>query len=139
MKFPKTYAIDWDGTVVENRQFPRIGEPKPNAIHVMQRIIDEGGRIIIWTCRGGEEQAKGITEKLNEHGIYDFRLNDEFEDSKEYWKDSASPKVFADVYIDDRGIHTQGEIDWFEVEEILFPKQNAYGNLFEKYVDKSDK
>jgi hypothetical protein len=122
MKFPKTYAIDWDGTVVNDKQFPNIGEPKPNAINVMNRMLAEGSRIIIWTCRGGREQADGIRAKLNEYGIFDFMVNKEYPDSIEYWKDSLSPKVFADVYIDDRGIHTQGEIDWYEVEEILFPK-----------------
>jgi hypothetical protein len=88
----------------------------------MKKMQETGGRIIIWTCRGGMEQAVGIKKKLNEHGIFDFMVNDEFPDSRDFWKDSVSPKVFADVYIDDRGIHTQGEIDWFEVEEILFPK-----------------
>lgn len=120
--FPKTYAIDWDGTVVQDKQFPNIGEPKPNAINVMKRMLAEGGRIIIWTCRGGERQEQGIRAKLNEHGVYDFIVNDHFEDEKEYWTGQMSPKVFADVYIDDRGIHTMGEIDWYEVEEILFPK-----------------
>lgn len=122
MNFPRTYAIDWDGTVVSDKRYPKIGEPKPNAINVMKRMLAEGSRIIIWTCRGGREQEEGIRAKLNEHGIFDFMVNDEFPDSREYWKDTVSPKVFADVYIDDRGIHTQGEIDWYEVEEILFPK-----------------
>jgi hypothetical protein len=129
MNFPKTYAIDWDGTVVKNNQFPKVGEPKPNAINVMKRMLAEGHRIIIWTCRGGMEQEEKIRKKLNEHGIFDFMINDEFQDSRDFWTGSTSPKVFADVYIDDRGIHTQGEIDWYEVEEILFPRT----------VDKSDK
>lgn len=120
--FPKTYAIDWDGTVVKDKQYPRIGEPKPNAINVMKRMQETGGRIIIWTCRGGMEQQEKIRTKLNEYGIFDFMINEEFQDSRDFWAGSTSPKVFADVYIDDRGIHTMGEIDWFEVEEILFPK-----------------
>lgn len=122
MEFPKTYAIDWDGTIVKDKQYPKIGEPKPNAINVIERLINEGNRVIIWTCRGGREQEEGIVAKLNEYGIFDFMINDEFPDSKDFWKDASSPKVFADVYIDDRGIHTQGEIDWYEIEKIIFKK-----------------
>jgi hypothetical protein len=134
----KTFAIDWDGTIIPDRQYPKIGEPKPNAIHVMQRIVDEGGRIVIWTCRGGMEQQEGIKNKLNEHGFSDFIVNEHFQDTIDAF-DFASPKVFADIYIDDRSLFTR-KIDWFEIENILFPEEDKeYGGLFEKYVDKNTK
>lgn len=128
----KTYAIDWDGTIVKNGSFPSIGEIKPNFINVAKRIIDNGDRIIIWTCRGGKEQYKAITDKLNENGITDFLINEDYPDIKKRFKDQ-SPKVFADIYIDDRGLFSNG-IDWYEIEKILFPSKNmTYGDLFEKF------
>ena len=119
MKF-RTYALDWDGTIVDDNQYPAIGEPKPNAVNVIKRIIENGGKIIIWTCRGGKEQEDGIRDKLNEYGIFDFALNAHLSDTLDAFE-HHSPKVFADVYIDDRGIYTK-EIDWFEIERIIFDK-----------------
>lgn len=120
MKFPRTYAIDWDGTIIDDKQFPAIGEPKPNCIKVMKRILEEEkGIIIIWTCRGGREQEEGIRAKLAENGITDIIFNDHVPEVSAFFGGADSPKVFADVYIDDRGIFTK-KIDWFEIEEILF-------------------
>lgn len=117
----KTVAVDWDGTFVDDGQYPKIGQPKENAVKVLKRIIEEGGRILIWTCRGGHEQENGIAIRLKENGIYNFIINQHFQDVVDQFEHS-SPKVFADIYIDDRGIHTMGkEIDWYEVEQILFP------------------
>ena len=115
----KTIAVDWDGTFVDDGQFPEIGEPKPNAVKVVKRLIDSGARIIIWTCRGGEGQVKGITDKLNENGIYDFVVNKHIEDITSQFEYS-SPKVFCDVYIDDRSLHAVNGIDWFEIEKMIF-------------------
>lgn len=121
LPFPKIYAIDWDGTIIEDKQYPKIGEPKPNCINVMKKILASGGHIIIWTCRGGREQEEGIRAKLNEHGIYDFIFNDHHPEVNEFFGGADSPKVLADVYIDDRNIYSR-EIDWFEIEQILFPE-----------------
>lgn len=117
----KIIAIDWDGTIVENGYFPEIGVLKPNAINVIKRIINEGGQIIIWTCRGGEKQYKAIKNKLNENGVYDFIINDHSPDMLELFEKN-SPKVFADLYIDDRSLHAikKGGIDWYEIEKMLF-------------------
>lgn len=114
------FAIDWDGTIVPDGCYPKTGEPKPNAINVIERLINDGHKIIIWTCRGGMEQTECIRAKLNEYGIFDFIINEHLQETLDAFEHS-SPKVFADVYIDDRGIHTK-EIDWFEIEEIIFSK-----------------
>lgn len=117
----KTIAIDWDGTVVLDGQYPHAGEPKENSIEVMKRILDEGGIIIIWTCRSGYEQQVRITETLHKHGIHNFYFNEHVPHIASQFAES-SPKVFADIYIDDRGIHNYGrEINWYQVEQILFP------------------
>jgi hypothetical protein len=121
----KKFAIDWDGTVVENGFYPNVGEPKPNAIKVMQRIVDEGGEVAIWTCRGGRQQEQAITDKLHKLGFTNFIINEKFPEILELFEEH-SPKIFADVYIDDRGLFAPKEIDWYEVEKMLFPEEDKW-------------
>jgi hypothetical protein len=129
----KKIAIDWDGTVVKNGQYPEIGEPKPNAINVLQRIVNDGGKVAIWTCRGGKKQEQGIVDKLHELGFTEFIINKQFPDVLDEFEEH-SPKIFADLYIDDRALFAQKEIDWYEVERILFPEDN-YEKLFNNYFN----
>lgn len=117
----KTFAIDFDGTIIDEGYYPDVGVPKPNAINVMNRIIENGGRIIIWTCRGGKHQEEAIRIMLNTYRLYDFIINDNYQDVKDAYT-HPSPKVLADYYIDDRNIFFK-EIDWYEIENILFPPQ----------------
>lgn len=116
------WAIDFDGTIIEDGLYPDIGEPLPNVIHTMKRILDEGGNIAIWTARGSMEQAKLITEFLNGHGIYDFIVNDHFPVFLKKFG-NPSPKIYADYYIDDRSLHAANGIDWYEIEKMIFGKE----------------
>lgn len=116
----KTIAIDFDGTIIEEGIYPDFGEPKPNAIHTMKRLIDNGVKIIIWTCRGGEAQKEGIKNMLNKHGLYEFVINEHLPEVNEPFE-FTSPKVYCDLYIDDRNLFTE-KIDWYEIENILFDK-----------------
>lgn len=114
-----TIAIDFDGTLVYDGCYPNFGSIKPNAINVIKKIIDNGHRIIIWTCRGGEEQMNGIRKKLNKHGVFKFIINEHFKDTLDEFE-HFSPKVFASIYIDDRSLHAMHNgIDWFEIEDML--------------------
>lgn len=119
-KTTKSYSVDWDGTIVDEGLYPAIGEPKPNAIKVIKRLIEEGNKIIIWTCRGGENQAKAIIDVLNKHGVYDFVFNTHLQETLDMF-DTHSPKVYADYYIDDRSIYApKNGVDWFELEKLIF-------------------
>ncbi|AGI11846.1 phosphoheptose isomerase [Bacillus phage vB_BanS-Tsamsa] len=117
----KHVAIDFDGTIVNDGCYPAGGKFKENAVHVMKRIIAEGGFISIWTCRNGKEQEEVITEKLTNAGIYDFKLNAPFDYFTNIYGGDNARKIFADTYIDDRSIHAQQTgIDWYEIEKMLF-------------------
>lgn len=115
----KVYAIDFDGTIIDEGLFPNFGQPKPNCVNVIKRIIENRDKVIIWTCRGGEKQEKGIVDLLNSHGIYDFVINKHSQIMLDRFSGADSPKVFADIYIDDRNLYSK-EINWFEIETILF-------------------
>jgi len=46
-------AVDFDGTLSMG-PYPEIGNPKPYAVEMMNKLKDDGHYIILWTCRRGE-------------------------------------------------------------------------------------
>ncbi|MDS7057083.1 hypothetical protein NXG04_07275 [Klebsiella pneumoniae] len=117
----KHVAIDWDGTLVYDGAFPEEGFFKPHVVAVLKRIIAEGGDIVIWTCRNGQEQEEIITNKLVTEGITKFKINQPFDYFNNIYGEDKARKIFADVYIDDRSLHAQQTgIDWYEIEKMLF-------------------
>ena len=75
-----TYAIDFDGTLVEDK-FPEIGEPIKDRVALVQLLRCKGHKIILWTCRTGESlqsvktyfisnltQSIKISPKFNRNG-----------------------------------------------------------------------
>jgi len=103
-----TIAIDFDGTIVEH-EFPRIGALKYGAKDTINKWYDSGHKIIIWTCRDGkfEEEANQF---LKENGIKFHTINKNVDPSNDF---NPEPKVFAHLYIDDRGFRfTDAEYNW---------------------------
>ena len=119
----KIIAVDFDGCIVEHR-FPRIGPEVPGARRVIRRLMKEGHRVILWTCRSNYDLIAAIeyvrrTMKLELHGWNSNRLRDEF---------PGSPKLYADFYIDDKGLGcplrylatgAQPYVNWKSVEKNL--------------------
>ncbi len=120
----KTIAVDFDGTIAYEA-YPEIGGFKPHAERVLKKINEHGGKIIIWTCRTGD-QAELVKTMLLNAGIQFEEFNDNLKDGRDMFPDN-SRKVFADVYIDDRANFIK-EISWLWVEENLFE-----GNLVGVY------
>ena len=89
-------AVDFDGTVVEH-DFPRIGRPVPYAQTVLNRLQWEGCKIILWTCRS-EKYLDDAVKYMEEIGIKLYGVN---ENPDSTW--NTSPKINADIYIDDKG------------------------------------
>lgn len=46
----KAYAVDFDGTLCENR-WPEIGEPNQELIGYLVGRRQQGDKVILWTCR----------------------------------------------------------------------------------------
>lgn len=118
----KHLAIDYDGTIVDIG-WPGHGKPKPNAAAVIKRLLQQYDVTIFSTRiapvdvdgvtrRSGVEIAKevrGIDRKLKQMGLPYIPI----------WQDPW--KVGADLYIDDKGVHYDG--NWlateFEIERRL--------------------
>lgn len=92
-----TIAIDFDGTVVTH-EYPRIGEDA-GAVPVLRELTDNGCRLILYTMRSGELLDKAV-EWFRERRIPLYAVNEN--PAQKRW--SRSPKVHADLYIDDSNL-----------------------------------
>ena len=92
------YAIDFDGTIVENA-FPKIGKLIPEAKAFIQKLKDNGDKWILYTMREGDVLTEAL-EFLQDQGIYPDEVNDNLPEMCEFYRNNPR-KVFANYYIDD--------------------------------------
>lgn len=99
-------AVDFDGTLCEDA-FPEIGKPHETLINDLKRCRKEkGDKLILWTCRCGEYLDKAV-EWCKEQGLIFDAVNENVPDVVAKYGEGG-PKVFADLYIDDRSFHPSG-------------------------------
>lgn len=97
----KIIAVDFDGTLCKDN-YPRIGDPNIELIEWLKLRQSNGSRIILWTCRCGtalEDAVKWCARK----GLIFDAINDNIPGVVAAMNNSNSRKVFADIYIDDKG------------------------------------
>lgn len=114
-------AVDFDGTCVTH-EYPYMGRDI-GAVPVLRELADAGYRLILYTMRSGR-LAKSAAEWFKENGIPLYAVNSNPEQKS--WTDS--PKVYADLYIDDSALGiplkmtpdvTRPFVDWEGVRELL--------------------
>lgn len=114
-------AIDFDGTCVSHA-YPAIGHDI-GAVPVLKEIIEHGHKLILYSMRDGK-LLKDAQDwfKANKIPLYDVNRNK----SQSSW--TSSPKVHADLYIDDAAIgcpvkYEDGErhchVDWHRLRSML--------------------
>lgn len=122
-----TIAVDFDGTLVENR-YPKIGKPILFAFETLKKLQQEGHQIILWTYRSGIRLEEAV-EYCKSKGINFYAVNKSYPE-EEYEEKVMSRKILADVFIDDRNIN--GLPPWGEMyhqlvksskEELRLPKK----------------
>lgn len=94
-------AVDFDGTLCENA-YPRIGKANASVIEGVLRAQAAGARLILWTCRSGDELDAAVTW-CREHGIEFDAVNASLPEQIEAYGEDTR-KVFADIYLDDRAM-----------------------------------
>ena len=92
----RTIAVDFDGTLCEREKFPAIGKPKQAMIDWLKAQKQNGKRLILWTCREGEDLKQAI-EWSAEQGLTFDTHNENIPGFP-----VETRKVVADIYIDDR-------------------------------------
>ncbi|WP_461255440.1 hypothetical protein [Treponema sp. R80B11-R83G3] len=115
-------AIDFDGTCVTH-EYPEIGKDI-GAVRVLKKLVAANHLLILNTMRSGVELQEAVNW-FKENDIPLYGVNQDPEQKK--W--TQSPKVHADLYIDDAAlgcplIQERGNssyADWAAIEKILFP------------------
>ena len=99
-----TVAFDLDGTILayESGMASKneFGYPYPGIVSQMRKLWKDGWKIIIWTCRGRSQELVDHLERFN-------IPYDEINVNSDGPHDS--PKVYADVYVDDKSISFDGK------------------------------
>ncbi|UZH55895.1 hydrolase [Salinimicrobium tongyeongense] len=132
-----TIAVDFDGTLVENR-YPEIGKPILFAFETLQKLQQEGHQIILWTYRSGVKLQEAV-DFCKSKGIRFYAVNRSYPE-EEFEEGHMSRKILADLFIDDRninGLPPWGEIyhqlsENSEVEAGLPKKENKLLRIFKK-------
>jgi len=95
---PIIYAIDFDGTIVENA-FPAIGQLKPEAERFIRVLRAYGDKWLLFTMREGESLQLAL-DFLAIHDLLPDAVNDNLPEMCALYKNNPR-KIFANVYIDD--------------------------------------
>lgn len=99
MSRPYIIAVDFDGTLCEN-EYPAIGEPNHDIMEYIRIRHQLGAKIILWTCRTGEELKKAV-DWCYQWAVPLNAVNENIpEVIEEFGGDTR--KIFADEYIDDK-------------------------------------
>jgi hydroxymethylpyrimidine pyrophosphatase-like HAD family hydrolase len=112
----KTIAIDFDGTIVEDR-YPEIGRPRSFAFDTLERLQRDGHRLILWTYRTGEKLDEAV-DFCKKNGIEFYAVNKNY--PEEEYLEQTPRKLHADLFIDDRNIG--GFLGWGKIYQILTPE-----------------
>lgn len=96
-----TYAIDFDGTLCENK-WPDIGMPRRELIEFVKKEKSNGAQLILWTCRCGEALTQAV-KWCEKQGIIFDAINENLPEQIAKFGDD-SRKICADLYIDDKAI-----------------------------------
>jgi hydroxymethylpyrimidine pyrophosphatase-like HAD family hydrolase len=103
-------SIDFDGTIAKQTDDLIPKKLIPNAKEVINWCYDKGCYIIIWTCRSGKSQISSMMKFLKDNKIKFHIVNK----NAPWITFTDSPKIFANLYIDDRGLC---EIDWLKIKD----------------------
>lgn len=109
----KTIAIDFDGTIVEDR-YPGIGKPLLFAFETLKMLQKDGHRLILWTYRHGEELEDAV-EFCRKNGIEFYAVNSSF--PEEQLNENTRRKLHADIFVDDRNVG--GFLGWGQIYQLL--------------------
>lgn len=115
LKYVKVAAIDFDGTLCKSK-FPMAGEPIQETVDKVKALRENGYELILWTCRRGESLEIAL-EWCKQHGLIFESINAPTPRQAASWGPNVGPKVFADIYIDDRAVN----VNSFNLEDYLDP------------------
>ena len=95
MSYKPIVAVDFDGTLALDSQYPNIGRFNTRLYEALMELKDIGWSIVLWTCREGKELREAV-EWCKMNGLEFDAINENPPEVS-----FKSRKVVADMYIDD--------------------------------------
>ena len=96
MSYKPIVAVDFDGTLSLDAQYPNIGRFNTRLYEALMKLKGIGWSIVLWTCREGKELKEAVEWCAN-NGLKFDAINENPPEVP-----FKSRKVVADMYIDDR-------------------------------------
>ena len=96
MSYKPIVAVDFDGTLSLDSQYPNIGRFNTHLYEALMKLKGIGWSIVLWTCREGKELKEAVVWCAN-NGLEFDAINENPPEVP-----FKSRKVVADMYIDDR-------------------------------------
>lgn len=96
MSYNPIVAVDFDGTLSLDSQYPNIGRFNTHLYEALMKLKGIGWSIVLWTCREGKELKEAVEWCAN-NGLEFDAINENPPEVP-----FKSRKVVADMYIDDR-------------------------------------
>ena len=96
MSYKPIVAVDFDGTLSLDSQYPNIGRFNTCLYEALMKLKGIGWSIVLWTCREGKELKEAV-EWCKMNGLEFDAINENPPEVP-----FKSRKVVADMYIDDR-------------------------------------
>ena len=131
----KIYAVDFDGTLSQGAPFPEIGTPNKPLFDMLIRKKKRGARIILNTCRTGEDLNAAV-EFCKENGLLFDTVNENLPELITLYGGDTR-KINADYYIDDKNMAFPTVQEYLYTahtyEEVRMIKE--YNNLTAQYAD----
>jgi NAD(P)-dependent dehydrogenase (short-subunit alcohol dehydrogenase family) len=133
----KTLAVDFDATISQYagwKGLGKFGPIFPGCIGELQKVRDNGWKIVIWTTRG--DDIDDVKKFLIDNKVPFDYINENVPGSPE---NLSKKKIIASVYLDDRAINFDG--DWSGMANRILGfrthyQQAASGQQAEDYPDK---
>ena len=95
MSYKPIVAVDFDGTLSLDSQYPNIGQFNIPLYEALMRLRSIGWSIVLWTCREGKELKEAV-EWCKMNGLEFDAVNENPPEVP-----FKSRKVVANIYIDD--------------------------------------
>lgn len=96
MSYKPIIAVDFDGTLSLDAQYPNIGRFNTPLYEALMKLKGIGWRIVLWTCREGKELKEAVEWCAN-NGLEFDAINENPPEVP-----FKSRKVVANMYVDDR-------------------------------------
>lgn len=110
-------AIDFDGTLFTENNYPEIGEPIQKNIDYVKYLKENGVELILYTNREGKILEDAV-EACRSVGLEFDAVNENLKWRTELYGCDCR-KIGADIYIDDRAMHPDmiipvADVKWAE-------------------------